>query len=143
MRSYIIVRLVFYWFLAMILSQYPATQFALASQPAAQQSEIEFALLKASCMSCQKQVENSLKKMPGVRTVTIIFGKKPRVLISFNSKQVTESQIYKQIRSLGYDAGPVEQQSLRSADDALNWLKQRGYKTNVKHIQMPDETTVK
>lgn len=63
-----------------------------------------FSLFNLGCSSCSAIVERKLKKLAGIKNVTVNYVT-DTVLVKYDSSQVTTEEIRTFIRKLGYDAG--------------------------------------
>lgn len=57
----------------------------------------------AECKFCKENIEESLKKVKGIRRVNVDFVKH-EVYVVYNSKKITIEQIRKEMNDIGYDA---------------------------------------
>ena len=57
----------------------------------------------AECKFCKENIEESLRKVKGIRRVNVDFVKH-EVYVIYNSKKITIEQIRKELNDIGYDA---------------------------------------
>src|SRR3989344_7942821 len=73
---------------------------ALADNPRRVKATIK---TSAECKFCKENIEESLRKVKGIRRVKVDFVKH-EVYVIYNSKKITIEQIRKELNDIGYDA---------------------------------------
>ncbi len=62
---------------------------------------VRFQIKGMSCKGCSRRIDQALKKMPGIRTITVSF-KEHTALVGFDPAQTTAENIRKAIEDMGY-----------------------------------------
>ena len=80
----------------------------------------EFNVTGMTCAACQANVEKTVKKIPGVESVSVNLLNE-NMSVSYNEKEVTDDKIINAVISIGYGASLKNEQTEEKSTIRSNW----------------------